>query len=43
MAPVSYMAQQQVQFNASDLPSGMYLYRLTTPAGSISQKMILLK
>ena len=35
--------QHSVQFEASSLPSGMYLYRLTTPNGSISQKMILLK
>jgi len=35
--------QHSVQFEASSLPSGMYLYRLTTPAGSISQKMVLLK
>ena len=33
----------QVQFNAASLPSGMYLYRLTTPAGSVSKKMVLLK
>ena len=32
-----------VNFNASNLPSGMYLYRLTTPAGQLTQKMILLK
>jgi len=32
-----------VNFQASDLPSGIYLYRLTTPGGSIAQKMILLK
>jgi len=35
--------QHTVNFQASDLPSGMYLYRLTTPVGSISQKMVLLK
>jgi len=35
--------QHQVQFEASSLPSGMYLYRLTTPAGAITQKMMLLK
>ncbi len=35
--------QHQVQFEASSLPSGMYLYRLTTPTGSITQKMMLLK
>ncbi len=35
--------RHSVQFNASSLPSGMYLYRLSTPAGSITQKMILMK
>lgn len=35
--------QHQVQFEASSLPSGMYLYRLSTPAGSMTQKMMLLK
>ena len=35
--------QHSVTFQASSLPSGMYLYRLSTPTGSISQKMILLK
>jgi len=35
--------QHAVNFQATDLPSGMYLYRLTTPAGSISQKMVILK
>ena len=35
--------QHSVQFEASSLPSGMYLYRLTTPTGSMTQKMILLK
>ncbi len=35
--------QHQITFQASALPSGMYLYRLSTPNGSISQKMILLK
>jgi len=32
-----------VNFNASNLPSGMYMYRLSTPAGEMTQKMILLK
>jgi len=32
-----------VTFEASGLPSGMYLYRISTPNGSISQKMILMK
>ena len=35
--------QHTVQFEASSLPSGMYLYRLSTPNGSITQKMMLLK
>jgi uncharacterized repeat protein (TIGR01451 family) len=35
--------QHTVQFEASNLPSGMYLYRLSTPTGSITQKMMLLK
>ena len=32
-----------VQFNAGNLTSGMYIYRLITPQGSISKKMLLLK
>lgn len=32
-----------VQFNASNMPSGVYFYRLTTPAQSTLKKMILLK
>jgi len=35
--------RHNVTFEASGLPSGMYLYRLSTPNGSISQKMILMK
>ncbi len=35
--------QHQVTFQAASLPSGMYLYRLSTPNGAITQKMILLK
>ncbi|NQV74035.1 T9SS type A sorting domain-containing protein [bacterium] len=35
--------RHNVTFEASNLPSGMYLYRLSTPNGSISQKMILMK
>jgi len=35
--------QHQVSFQAASLPSGMYLYRLSTPTGAITQKMILLK
>ena len=33
----------QVTFNADNLPSGTYLYRLVTPQGSFTQKMLLLK
>ena len=32
-----------VTFEAGDLPSGLYVYRLTTPAGSFTQTMLLLK
>ncbi|NQV74036.1 T9SS type A sorting domain-containing protein [bacterium] len=35
--------RHNVNFNASNLPSGMYLYRLSTPTGVITQKMILMK
>jgi len=35
--------RHSVNFQASSLPSGIYLYRLTTPGGSVAQKMILLK
>ena len=33
----------EARFDASDLPSGAYLYQLTTPAGSITKTMMLLK
>ncbi len=33
----------QVTFDARDLPSGTYLYRLTTPAGTRSKVMLLMK
>ena len=33
----------QVQFEATGLPSGTYLYRLTTPTGSFVKTMLLLK
>ena len=33
----------EVQFDAGLLPSGAYLYRLTTPAGSFVKQMLLLK
>ena len=33
----------EVMFKAANLPSGTYLYRLETPAGSFTQKMQLLK
>ncbi len=32
-----------VTFEASNLPSGVYLYRLVTPGGSLVRKMILMK
>jgi hypothetical protein len=32
-----------VRFNASGMPSGLYLYRLTTPEGSLQHKMVLVK
>ncbi len=35
--------QHRVRFEAHDLPSGMYLYRLQTPMGVITQKMILMR
>ena len=37
--PGSYV----VEFNASDLPSGVYIYRLTTPDYASSKKMSLIK
>ncbi|MEZ4699159.1 MAG: malectin domain-containing carbohydrate-binding protein [Rhodothermales bacterium] len=33
----------EVTFNAGDLPSGTYLYRLETPAGSFVHRMVLVK
>ena len=33
----------EVTFDASNLPSGTYLYRLTTPESQVVQKMVLLK
>ncbi len=33
----------QIKFNGQDLPSGIYYYRLTTPMGTETQKMLLLK
>ncbi len=35
--------QHTATFDAADLPSGMYLYRLETPAGSVTSLMTLLK
>lgn len=32
-----------VNFNASNLASGLYIYRLTTPMGSVTRKMTLMK
>jgi len=31
------------RFNAADLPSGGYIYRLTTPAGEFTKMMMLMK
>ena len=33
----------EVVFDTSDLPSGMYLYRLETPQGSFVRTMLLAK
>ncbi|MBK9099763.1 MAG: hypothetical protein IPM14_16985 [bacterium] len=33
----------EVEFNAGDLPSGIYFYRLSTPKFSLSKKMTLIK
>jgi hypothetical protein len=33
----------EVTFRADDLPNGVYLYRLTTPAGSLARTMLLMK
>jgi len=35
--------QHQARFNASDLPSGGYIYRLSTPKGDFTKMMMLLK
>jgi len=34
---------KSVQFDASNLSSGMYIYRIVTPTGSLSKKMMLIK
>ena len=33
----------EIRFDASGLSSGMYIYRLSTPMGSVSKRMMLLK
>ncbi|MCD6235029.1 MAG: T9SS type A sorting domain-containing protein [Candidatus Marinimicrobia bacterium] len=40
---VQSAGKYSVDFDGSKLPSGIYLYKLTTSAGSKSQKMIILK
>ncbi len=40
---VQSAGEHQVDFDASKLASGMYLYRLVTPSGSITKKMHLVK
>jgi hypothetical protein len=35
--------QHQVQFSAGSLPTGTYLYRLSTPAGAIARTLVLMK
>jgi len=36
-------AAHKINFNASNLNSGVYYYTLETPAGSMTKKMILVK
>jgi len=38
-----YAGLHQVQFNAGALPSGIYIYRLTSGNNSQSRKLVLLK
>jgi hypothetical protein len=33
----------EVTFNAGNLSSGMYIYRLSTPMGAVSRRMVLIK
>jgi len=35
--------RHNIEFNASELPSGLYLYRLDTVSQSVTRKMLLLK
>jgi hypothetical protein len=38
-----YAGEYMIEFNASQLPSGVYLYRLSAGSFSLTRKMILLK
>ena len=40
---VQAAGEHQITFNAADLPSGIYIYRLEAEAASVTRKMILLK
>jgi len=40
---VRTMGRYTVEFDGSDLPSGIYVYRLSTPATSLLQKMLLIR
>jgi aminopeptidase N len=40
---VRTMGRYSVEFDGNGLPSGVYVYRLTTPAASLLQKMLLIR